>query len=297
MPCNSFSLSEECLKHNTKVQIYPDGSAKFTYCKKAIFWEKGYERTPEKPKTDILAEIMYNENTKKEDTAPRDRTEELVRRHRNRVRDIALCNKFQYFITLTLDKDQIDRYDVNNFKKKLHTWLNDMVKRKGLKYVLIPEYHNDGALHCHALINGVFEFVNSGKKDKQGRAIFNIPEWKYGFTTAVRLDNNIMRVANYVMKYITKGSEKIFGKYFWSSKNIQREPKTVLLDTPYNEVKEKEYQPLKWDDDLCFKYADTSLFTRSGATMNTNTVLWTNHDGTMEEMTIEQICKRLQATC
>ena len=297
MPCTSFSLSEDVLKHNTKLQIYPDGSTKITYCKKAVFWEKGIERAPEQPKGNILAEILLKEKTNTEDTPTRDRTEEYVRRHRDRVRNITLCNRFQYFITFTLDKEQIDRYSVETFKKKLHKWLNHMVERKGLKYVLIPEYHKDGALHAHALINGALDMRNSGKRDKKGRVIYNCADWKYGFTDAVHLDHNIMRVANYVMKYITKGSDKIFGKYFWSSKNIQREPKTVLLDTPYDEVQGKEFKPLKFDDELCFKYADSSLYTRSGATLNTNSVYWTNADGTMEEMTIEQVCKRIQASC
>ncbi len=294
MPLTSFSRSVDAIRHNTKIQIYPDGSAKYTYCKKAVFQEKGFERAPENNKGNILTELTYKVV---EEKAPRDRTDELMRRHREKIRDIVLCNKFQYMLTLTLNKDEIDRYDVDVFKKKLHKWLNNMVERKGLQYVLIPEYHEDGALHAHALINGVFDFTNSGKRDKQGRAIYNIPEWKYGFTTAVRLDNNIMRVANYVMKYITKGVEKIFGKYFWSSKNIQREPKTVLLDTPYDKVNEKEYKPLKYDDTLCFKYADTSLFTRSGSSMNSNNVIWTNADGTQEELTLEQVCYRLQTSC
>lgn len=71
------------------------------------------------------------------------------RRARSAVFDIAMSNDFKYFVTLTLDAVRMDRYVVSQVTKKLNNWLGDCVRRKGLKYVLVPEYHLDGAVHCH----------------------------------------------------------------------------------------------------------------------------------------------------
>ena len=65
---------------------------------------------------------------------------------------------------------------------------------------------------------------------------------------------------NYVVKYITKGSDKIFGKFFWSSKNIQREPEVILTDTDFSAVNSEVFQPLAYNDNLQFKYESNFLF-------------------------------------
>lgn len=47
--------------------------------------------------------------------------------------------------------------------------------------------------------------VDSGKKDKAGRPIYNIQTYHYGFTTAVPLDAGTSEiVCKYITKYITK---------------------------------------------------------------------------------------------
>lgn len=288
MPCKSLTLSENAVKHNTKIKIYPNGATTTVYCKKAIFQDKGVEKRPSKPKGDIIVDI----NIKPKTEVLRDRTDELMRLHRERVRDIVLMNDFTHFLTITINPDEIDSFDVQAVKKKLRNWLNNQQKRKGLQYVLIPEYHKSGRIHCHALINDVFDLVDSGIR-YNGRPVFNVPDWKYGWTTAIPVDDNKLRLAYYVTKYITKGSDKIFGKYFWSSKNIQREPRTILLDSPYNEVEEKEYQPLKYDNDLCFKYSTSAAYNVQGEDVYSNKVIYTNPDGTEEEITVEEACNRI----
>lgn len=45
------------------------------------------------------------------------------------------------------------------------------------------------------------------------RPVYNMLDWKYGFSTCVPLDENYERTANYIVKYITKSdSGKIFGE-------------------------------------------------------------------------------------
>lgn len=71
------------------------------------------------------------------------------------MRRLALANDFRWFVTLTLAPDKVDRYDAGEVVRKLSQWCNNQVKRRGLKYVLVPERHKDGALHflcCASLL-------------------------------------------------------------------------------------------------------------------------------------------------
>lgn len=261
-------LSETCVTHNTKTKKYPCGYISTTYCSKAVFKERNAEKAERAPKNDILAEIHIKPEGKKEQVTERDRTEEIMRRSIDKVRDIVLMNDFSYFLTITINPEEIDSFDVEAVRKKLRNWLSHMQQRKGLKYVLIPEYHKSGRIHAHALVNDVFKLVDSGRrcpnKDQtEWKIVYNVPEWKYGFTTAIRLDDDKFRLANYITKYITKGSDKIFGKYFWSSKNIRREPDILLTDTDYTAVEASEYKPLQRDETLGFKYETNMIYSKS----------------------------------
>lgn len=264
MPIRDFALSEMQILHNTKIKVYPDGSSNITYCKQPIFRDSGFEARDCKEFDVIAATKPLKEHDSIDDSreeqqadkkrASRDRTSELIRLHRDRVRDIVLMNDFTHFLTITIDPAQIDSFDVNLVRKKLQRWLKNQSDRKGLQYVLIPELHKSGRIHAHALVNDVFRLVDSGLKTSSGKIIYNCSDWRYGFSTAIPLDDNKLRVANYVTKYITKGSDKIFGKYFWSSKNIRREPRIILCDTDFESVVASTYQPLAYDDRLQFKY-------------------------------------------
>lgn len=156
-----------------------------------------------------------------------------ARRARKELFQLAMCNPFDLFITLTLDGERIDRYNYPEIIRRLNRWLDNMVRRKGLFYIIVPELHRDGALHFHGLVNECsFRLVDSGHRDKKGKTIYNLPDWKLGFTTAVRLDGNYGGVCNYVSKYITKqyganaagdsAAEKPAGRYFYRGGPLQR---------------------------------------------------------------------------
>ncbi len=263
-------VSENVGKHNTKVKAYPDGSTMITYCSRPIFREKNLESCRDLY-DDVIEECWIKEAPKEEsgedrpvfesregesrgaDSSACERKSEWLRVVRNRVKDMAIINDFKYFATFTINPEKIDSYDTKAVIKKVSNWLNNQVNRKGLKYILVPEYHKSGRIHCHALINDVFKLVDSSHRSKQ-KIIYNILDWRYGFSTAIELDKNIYRVANYVSKYISKGTKKIFGKYYWHSKNIRREPDTYLIDSDYESINLKEYFPIEGCKWISFKY-------------------------------------------
>lgn len=169
--------------------------------------------------------------------------EESKRRAKSKVRDIALCNRFQYMFTWTLDPELIDRYDPEQVYSKVRSFLSNATQRKGFRYVCIPEYHalKDGesrpALHLHGLcIPGDVQLAPSilpsgdQRKDKHGRPIFNMVDWSWGFSTCVPLDSDYEKAVNYITKYITKCDSKIFGKWYLSSRSLKKAPDIVPLE-------------------------------------------------------------------
>lgn len=150
-------------------------------------------------------------------------------RARKQLFELAVCNPMEYFITLTLDEREIDRYDYKQCVRRLGQWLSNRVERNGFQYILVPELHKDGALHFHGLVNGGgLRLCESGHKTKDNRTIYNISNWRYGFTTAVKLSGDYGAVCRYITKYITKSTESgcIGGRYFFHGGDL-RPPRLV----------------------------------------------------------------------
>ena len=144
-------------------------------------------------------------------------------------------NDFDWFWTLTFDREKIDRTNeeavFNCYKKYIH---NLTRKYPGIKYMTFPERHEDNCFHFHMLVAGItpkqMGLVNSGKvcchwatkkggiasreyfektkckyqlKDTDGETIYNITTFAYGFTTVSRIVSR-ERCNSYVKKYVEK---------------------------------------------------------------------------------------------
>lgn len=165
-------------------------------------------------------------------------------------------NDFDWFWTLTFDKEKIDRTNAeavfNCYKKYIH---NIKEKNKTFKYMTFPEQHEDGCYHFHMLTAGLtpkqMGLVNSGKvccswadkkyngiaskeyyektkdlhkedaKETDGETIYNATSFVYGFTTVSRIVSR-ERCNSYVKKYVEKalGSTEVFKKRFYYSSNL-----------------------------------------------------------------------------
>lgn len=158
-----------------------------------------------------------------------------MRRARAKLRRLTLANAFDYFVTLTLDPVKIDRYDAAAVTKALNRWCDNMVRRHGLRYVLVPERHKDGAYHFHGFMAGEgLKAVDSGIK-WEGRPVFNLPQWTLGFSTAQRLYGDYHAAVGYCCKYIGKQEgERHLGRWYYSGGNLH-EPEKVYTDINYRE--------------------------------------------------------------
>ena len=79
-------------------------------------------------------------------------------RSKNKIMDLALCNSFCYFFTLTFNT-KFDRFNLdllrNEWKKVLRD-VRDKYKIE-LKYLIVPEQHKNGAWHFHGFLTKEIE--------------------------------------------------------------------------------------------------------------------------------------------
>lgn len=145
-----------------------------------------------------------------------DGTSRAAARARRQVFELCDCNDFDLFFTLTLSPEKIDRYDYKAAVERLRVYLSNRVQRKGLRYVAVPELHQDGAIHFHGLCNSeAVRLTDSGRKWK-GRIVYNL-DWSVGFSTGVKLVGEYQAVCKYIVKYVTKQAEggTIGGRYYY----------------------------------------------------------------------------------
>lgn len=230
---------------NAKIKFYPNGTNRLT-----VF---NYPRFRDVDRGDVELPDTY-------DTDSPSRSDS-IKRAKDMIFDIAYLNEsvWKYFITFTLDGKKIDRYDVKAVKKYMLKWLNNQVSRKGLKYIIVPEYHKDGAIHFHGLINDCdFTFIDSGRVDKSGRRIYNVKDWRLGFTTAIELDDKKVNLCKYMVKYVTKDVERIFGNFYLSGGHINRVVPFEYIELDYDTLNVPEFDIP--NTDIKVKYAIMGVF-------------------------------------
>lgn len=165
---------------------------------------------------------------------------ESLSRTRSRIFELARCNPWEYFVTLTLDPGRNDRFDLHGTYKRLSKWFNNL-SRQGfsLSYLLVPEPHKDGAWHFHGLLFGLplsnltpftlRDRIPKRLKDliRAGHTLYNWPSYAkaFGFVCLEPV-RDPDRISSYMTKYITKelGQSSIELNYhlYYSSKGLRR---------------------------------------------------------------------------
>lgn len=151
-----------------------------------------------------------------------DKLDNSFSRARSMIKQYGLCNPWQYFVTLTLDKDKYNRNDLAKFKSDLTRFACDVRKKykkecaDRFSYVFVPENHKDGAWHMHGLINGLPESATApfirGKHPKKliDGCYLNWPDYekKFGFVSLGIIRDQTATVL-YTTKYINKNIEAL----------------------------------------------------------------------------------------
>ena len=226
------------IKKNCRITVYPDGTiGEILACSMAVFVPDGWEAVnPDKPMGGGSAG---------------DGGERARRRAQKRIETLIRANPaLDVFWTLTISPDAItekgiaiDRTDYDAVCKKLQQWLADRVRRRGLLYVAVFEYHEKPdehgrrALHIHGVANhSAMKLEESGKKykDKSGHwhKIYNVKDWKLGFTTAMYMYGRRDQAIKYIGKYVRKSERPVGGRWYMHSHNLN-EPTYEYLNVNF----------------------------------------------------------------
>lgn len=184
-------------------------------------------------KIEIVEEVVEE---KEEDDKEEDDKEELINkrskkvasnRAKNKVYELARANSWDWFLTFTFDREKVDSSNYDVTLKKIKKWLDNQKQRYApeLKYIIIPELHADKVhYHFHGLLAdcGGMTFADSGHK-KHGKPIYNLTGFKFGFTTATRVEDT-GRVASYIVKYMTKElNDSLYNRHrYLASRNLKK---------------------------------------------------------------------------
>lgn len=128
---------------------------------------------------------------------------ESISRAKSKIHEYGLCNDWDFFVTLTIDKNKHDRYDLKGYYKKFGQFLRDYGKQHGIKikYLFIPEKHKDGAWHMHGFIMG----LPPDHVEENHYGYFDWPAYskKFGYISLDLLREK-NKASSYITKYIAK---------------------------------------------------------------------------------------------
>lgn len=145
----------------------------------------------------------------------------LSRTKRN-IRELALCNDFEYFATFTVNSEKCDRYVLNDVQDKLKKILHKIKRNnKDFAFLIITEKHKDGAFHFHGLVKGITDlYINDN-----GYLSSKIFENELGFNSFSKI-KDYTKCCNYILKYITKDCIKnSHNQIYISSRGLKKATK------------------------------------------------------------------------
>lgn len=191
-------MKEEYLTYNQKKTIFPDGQVeiiKYGYPKMKTFGKKKSKK--------VKLELTKEEKEKQK--------VQQAFRIKRKIKNYCLSNNFDLFWTLTFNDNEVNAFDYIVARKTLQSWLKYQREKYGkFDYIFVPELHKSGRIHFHGLTKNIspplIEATNpktEQKIKKNGKQIYNAENWKKGFSTVSKIDNNA-KTASYITKYITK---------------------------------------------------------------------------------------------
>lgn len=149
-----------------------------------------------------------------------------VSRARAKIRKYVECGNFTHFVTFTFSDRNIDRTD----KEACRRFITNFLTREypDSPYLLVPEEHEDGAIHFHGFIGidesrlafAGFKKLRSGRNIRRYRDV-QINE-KVGRNVFERIDDNKRLQLSYVLKYVGKelGCLSVYSSLYFCSRGL-----------------------------------------------------------------------------
>ena len=196
-----------------------------------------------------------------------------ITRAKNTIFELSMCNEWDYFVTLTLSPEKLqklglDRFNLSEFYKYFVNWLHHQKRNSGSKisYLLVPEQHKNGAWHFHGFMSGLDpdQLRLFSKSDHLPFYILNkidnnelIYEWlpfsqKFGFCDFEYIKNQ-EKCSSYVTKYISKELYKSINNLgfhcYYCSKGLKRAERILkekcIFDTDFDYDFTNDYVSVK----------------------------------------------------
>lgn len=168
-------------------------------------------------------EITKEDNKKTSD-------EEIERislsRTKKNIKEIALCNNFEYFVTFTVNSLTCDRFSLIECQNKLKELLKAYKRKyKEFAYLIITEKHKNGAFHFHGLCKG---FSKNDLYTNNNGYISSMHFDILGFNSFSRI-REYNKCCNYITKYISKDCVKNdTNQIYICSRGLKRADKSEL---------------------------------------------------------------------
>ena len=168
--------------------------------------------------------------------------ESSLSRAKNSIRDYVLSNNFEFFVTLTLNSANCDRFSLTKCQDLLRKTLKSYKrKNKNFIYLLVTEKHENGAFHFHGFFSGInsedlieFNYENFSKIPvkiqeflAKGDKIYSLKHFdeKMGFCTLSRV-KHLRKATNYCLKYVTKDCIRNEAGYIYINSHGLKRPIT-----------------------------------------------------------------------
>lgn len=173
-------------------------------------------------------------------------------RARSAIRELALCNPWEYFVTLTLNPDKQDRFSLDGYVRDLGVWIGNYNKKfhTHLKYLLVPEQHKDGAWHMHGLLHD----VSPQSVTRNCHGYLDMPYYanRFGFISLDPIRNQ-NKCSSYITKYVTKdtGNGVDVSKHlYYHSRGLEKAEVLTVYDVAGMpmEVWQNDYVGVEWAD-------------------------------------------------
>lgn len=232
---------DRLLRTEKQILMYNSGSLKFygngfvkaivQRCRRITGFEK-YCKTRHERLKEHYAKLKFEsdiENLSSFDLLPfssfkerklkRGRSASSVSRLKSRIQDLILCNKWNCFVTFTLDSSKRDRFSTDSFEALTrHLKYIRQSRCPELRYMLLLERHSSGGYHGHALMYLPDWFIaDEFSLNNNGYLEWNDISYRFGFMSIKPYDGSL-RACYYVTKYVTK--DLIGGRVLRTSKGL-----------------------------------------------------------------------------
>lgn len=165
-------------------------------------------------------------------------SEGTITRAKSKIREYVANSNFNAFCTFTFSGRNFDRYNFVDCRKFITNYFTH--KLVVSNWLVVPEFHADGAIHFHGFMNIDKKFLKYGfaKKDSYGRMHMHfyseainrdIGRNDFQFFTPTSTDE-LKSVCAYVLKYVTKDVARVFPLVYFCSRGLKQDAVILRLE-------------------------------------------------------------------